>query len=148
MDNRNNPTEDFQSTPEHLANQVGGPGFTKASDADSDITPGSLRQVMLDSEHESSVARSDGESQSSYSSINPSEMQPQSSSNAGGYTSSSYASTNMTSDATTNTWRTRMTERVRTMRTSAGQHPVALALIATGVLLGTGALMRSRSRGR
>jgi hypothetical protein len=149
MDNRNNPTEDFQSTPEHLANQVGGPGFTKASDAESDVTPGSLRQTMLDSEHESNIARSDGASQGSYSSINPSEMQPQARTRAGGgYSSSSYANTGMTSDAMSDTWRARMTERVRMMRTSAGQHPVALALIATGVLLGTAALMRSRSRGR
>jgi hypothetical protein len=145
MDNRNNPTEDFQSTPEHLANQVGGPGFTKASDAQADVTPGSLRQVMLDSEHESNIARSDGESQGAYHSINPSEMQPQTRSNVGG---GDAANADMTSNATLNKWRSRVTERVRTMRTSAGQHPVALAVIATGVVLGTAALMRSRSRGR
>jgi hypothetical protein len=145
MDNRNNPTEDFQSTPEHLASQVGGPGFTNSSDAEADATPGSLRQTMLDSEHDSNIAGSDGESQGAYDSINPSEIQPQASSNVGGGYA---ANTDITSNANMDTWRTRVTERVRTMRTSAGQHPVALAMIATGVLLGTAALMRSRSRGR
>jgi hypothetical protein len=136
MDNRNNPVEDFQSTPEHLANQVGGPGFTKADDSQADATPGSLRQVMLESEHDANVAGSDGQSQSSYSSINPSAQHwPQVSSDAANANNA-------------DTWRTRITERVRTMRTSAGQHPVALAVIATGVVLGTAALMRSRSRGR
>ena len=145
MDNRNDPTEDFQSTPEHLANQVGGPGFTKASDGQADVTPGSLRQVMLESEHESNIARSDGESQNAYDSIDPSEMEPQTRSDMGGGYA---ANTDMTSNATLNRWRSRVTERVRAMRANAGQHPVALAVIATGVVLGTAALMRSRSRGR
>jgi hypothetical protein len=139
MDNRNNPVEDFQSTPEHLANQVGGPGFSKANDSEAEATPGSLRQVMLESEHDAKVARDD-QAQSSYSSVDPSaDAPPQSSSNA----VSQYDDT-----ATANAWRTRMSERVRTLRTRASQHPVALAVIATGVVLGTAALMRSRSRGR
>jgi hypothetical protein len=139
MDNRNNPIEDFQSTPEHLANQVGGPGFTKANDPEAEATPGSLRQVMLESEHDAKVARED-QAHSSYSSVDPrAETRSPSSSNA----VSQYEDT-----ATADTWRTRMSERVRTMRTRAEQHPVALAVIATGVVLGTAALMRSRSRGR
>jgi hypothetical protein len=138
MDNRNNPTEDFQSTPEHLANQVGGPGFTKANDAHADVTPGRLRQVMLESEHDANVARDDGQPDSSYNAINPSaELRSQRGNDA-----ASGANPNA------NTWQTRIARRARGMRTSAGQHPVALAVIAMGVVLGTAALMRSRSRGR
>jgi hypothetical protein len=139
MDNRNNPVEDFQSTPEHLANQVGGPGFTKANDPEAEATPGSLRQVMLESEHDAKVARDD-QAQSSYSSVDPS---ADTRSPTGSNAVSQYEET-----TTANTWRTRMSERVRTIRTRAEQHPVALAVIATGVVIGTAALMRSRSRGR
>ena len=140
MDNRNDPVEDFQSTPEHLANQVGGPGFTKANEPEAEATPGSLRQVMLESEHDAKAAQDDDQAGDSYSSVDPSA--------ATQWQASSNAASLYDENAPVTTWQTRMSERVRAMRTRAGQHPVALAVIATGVVLGTAALMRSRARGR
>jgi hypothetical protein len=52
MDSRTNDVEDFQSTPEHPPNRVGGPGASKAVEDDVAATPGALRQAILDAEHE------------------------------------------------------------------------------------------------
>jgi hypothetical protein len=58
MDSRTNDVEDFQSTPEHPPNRVGGPGASKAVEDDVAATPGALRQAILDAEHEAHAADS------------------------------------------------------------------------------------------
>lgn len=128
MDNRMNTLEDSQSTPEHLAGQVGGPGFAKESDSELGATPGGLRKSMLDSDHDAHTSGGFDERQS--------QMQSSGSQRARG------------DGAVSETWRTRLTQRAQSMRTTATAHPLAVALIALGVVLGIASFMRSRSSER
>jgi len=127
MDNRMNTIEDSQSTPEHRAGNVGGPGFAHPSDAELGATPGGLRKAMLDSEHDAHAP-----------SVNQQESQM-----ANDWSRGSQGSAAGKSD-----WRARMTQGAQSMRTSASAHPLAIALVAIGLVLTVASFMRSRSGGQ
>jgi len=133
MDNRMNTIEDSQSTPEHLAGQVGGPGFSQSSDAEMNATPGGLRKSMLDTEHDANAFGGASGQGSQMSRDANQGAQPQ---------------TGWAQSQTGGDWRTRLTQRAQSMRSTAGAHPVALGLIAVGVVMGVAAFMRSRSNVR
>lgn len=123
MDNRTDVTEDFQSTPEHLPNQVGNPEATKIAEAQTSATPGALRQAILDAEHDAHLA-GDEHSAQEWPRSHPGPRSP--------------------SAAGESSWRSRMTRPAHWARTMAAEHPLAFVLIAIGLGIGAGALMRSR----
>jgi hypothetical protein len=128
MDNRTDVTEDFQSTPEHLADQVGGLDATKAADAQATATPGALRQAILDAEHDENAASREQSHAQRWSGSRTAEL--------GRW------------NAARETWRSRAMQPIRGAAMMAAQHPFAFALLAIGVAVGAAAFMHSRSGAR
>lgn len=124
MDNRTDVTEDFQSTPEHLPNQVGNPQATKIAGAQTSATPGALRQAILDAEHDAHLSSDEHSHAHEWPHFHPEQQS--------------------TGAAGESTWRSRLTQRAQLARSVAAEHPLAFVLIAIGLGIGAGALMRSR----